>query len=356
MSRQRPPPTIPRTTRHSRRTPPSRRAERRLSSSDMSPTAGRSPRIVVTLAVAAASAEPALAARKNALYVDAVTRHGATAIPLDATASESARAGAFASMDGLLLTGGADIDPARYGQAPGSGHRDRRGARRAGGGGLRGRRLARAAGAGDLPRPPGDERVRRRHADPARGRPRGSGLGTRGGADAPAAARAGIAARADPQPRQRGRRGADREQLPPPGGAGVGPRRQRTWRPAGRRARPGTSSRRSRRRPGRSGWPCSATPSARSPRPRRSSGCSRSSWMRAGGHSRADSGSVSAPGFPPPGPTPALGRRPRPRAAAGRTLGRALGTRPRAARGPDHSSTTIDRQSGAEDGVTSAGP
>ena len=83
----------------------------------MSPAAGRSPRIVVTLAVATASAEPALAARKNALYVDAVTRHGATAIPLDATASESTRAGAFASMDGLLLTGGEDVDPTRYGHA-----------------------------------------------------------------------------------------------------------------------------------------------------------------------------------------------------------------------------------------------
>lgn len=82
----------------------------------MPPAAGRSPRIVVTLAVAARDNDPVLAARKNALYVDAVTRHGATAIPLDATSSESARAGAFASMDGLLISGGSDIEPARYGR------------------------------------------------------------------------------------------------------------------------------------------------------------------------------------------------------------------------------------------------
>jgi putative glutamine amidotransferase len=82
----------------------------------MPPAAGRSPRIVVTLVDAAATAEPELNARKNALYVDSVLRHGAVAIPLDPTSSASERAGAFASMDGLLLTGGADVDPARYGQ------------------------------------------------------------------------------------------------------------------------------------------------------------------------------------------------------------------------------------------------
>ena len=74
------------------------------------------PRIVVTVAVAAVQAEPDIAARKNELYADAVARHGATPVVLDATSSEARRAAAFAAMDGLLLSGGADLDPMRYGQ------------------------------------------------------------------------------------------------------------------------------------------------------------------------------------------------------------------------------------------------
>lgn len=79
--------------------------------------AARPPRIVVTLMVAAREPEPAIAARKNALYVDSLVRHGAAAIPFDAAAPASERAAAFATMDGLLITGGADLDPSLYGEA-----------------------------------------------------------------------------------------------------------------------------------------------------------------------------------------------------------------------------------------------
>ena len=87
------------------------------------PAVPRPPRIVVTLTVAAAQAEPDIAERKHALYLDAVMRHGAAAIPLDATSSAEMRGAAFATMDGLLLTGGADLDPVRYGR-PNEGSRE----------------------------------------------------------------------------------------------------------------------------------------------------------------------------------------------------------------------------------------
>ncbi len=66
--------------------------------------------------VVARQSEPDIAERKNRLYVEAVARHGADPIVLDATSAPAERVAALTAMDGLFLTGGADIDPAGYGQ------------------------------------------------------------------------------------------------------------------------------------------------------------------------------------------------------------------------------------------------
>ena len=76
----------------------------------------RDPRIVVTLAAPDGQSEPDLASRRNDLYVAAVTRHGAIPIRIDARTPVAVRDEALRTMDGLLLSGGADIDPSRYGQ------------------------------------------------------------------------------------------------------------------------------------------------------------------------------------------------------------------------------------------------
>jgi putative glutamine amidotransferase len=79
------------------------------------PNAG-TPRIVVTVAVPARQTDPEISARKNELFAASVTRHGGEAVVLDATSDEATRSAAFASMDGLLISGGADLHPERYGQ------------------------------------------------------------------------------------------------------------------------------------------------------------------------------------------------------------------------------------------------
>ena len=76
------------------------------------------PRIVATLADPAAAGDPSVAELKNRRYLEALERAGATPVPLDERAATTDRAAAFAAMDGLLLTGGADVDPARYGEPP----------------------------------------------------------------------------------------------------------------------------------------------------------------------------------------------------------------------------------------------
>jgi putative glutamine amidotransferase len=82
----------------------------------MSRSAAGAPRIVVTVAVAAEQSDPDIALRKTALYAAAVTRQGAEAVVLDATSDPRQRAEAFTAMDGLLISGGADLDPTRYGR------------------------------------------------------------------------------------------------------------------------------------------------------------------------------------------------------------------------------------------------
>ncbi|MEX2011256.1 MAG: gamma-glutamyl-gamma-aminobutyrate hydrolase family protein [Chloroflexota bacterium] len=82
----------------------------------MSHAPSSAPRVLVTVAVAARQSDPAIAERKNRLYTDAVRRHGGEPVVIDATASEAERRSAFESMSGLLMSGGEDVDPGRYGR------------------------------------------------------------------------------------------------------------------------------------------------------------------------------------------------------------------------------------------------
>ena len=76
------------------------------------------PRIVVTLSNPERATDPAVAEEKNRRYLAAVERHGAAALPLDERVPPQARDAALAEMDALLITGGADLDPALYAEAP----------------------------------------------------------------------------------------------------------------------------------------------------------------------------------------------------------------------------------------------
>ncbi len=54
----------------------------------------------------------------NAAYLDAVQQAGGVPVPLPPQLAPSARAGILKHVHGVLLTGGGDVDPARFGETP----------------------------------------------------------------------------------------------------------------------------------------------------------------------------------------------------------------------------------------------
>jgi putative glutamine amidotransferase len=77
---------------------------------------GPAPIIVVTVQAPGVSDKPDVARRKNARYAEQVEAAGGKPLVLDETSSPEERAAAFLAMDGLLLSGGADLDPTLYRQ------------------------------------------------------------------------------------------------------------------------------------------------------------------------------------------------------------------------------------------------
>jgi len=72
----------------------------------------------VTVADPLGSRHPELTANKNELYAAGITRHGGNAALVDTSTPTAERDRLFGEMAGLLLTGGPDIDPALYHEAP----------------------------------------------------------------------------------------------------------------------------------------------------------------------------------------------------------------------------------------------
>jgi putative glutamine amidotransferase len=80
--------------------------------------AAASPLIVVAVADPQLMENPELAARKNELYAARIRRHGGTPALLHSSVPVAERKRLLGAMAGLLLSGGADLEPALYGESP----------------------------------------------------------------------------------------------------------------------------------------------------------------------------------------------------------------------------------------------
>lgn len=80
--------------------------------------AAASPLIVVAVADPQLKEDPELAARKNELYAAGIRRHGGTPALLHSSVPAAERQRLLGAMAGLLLSGGADLEPALYGESP----------------------------------------------------------------------------------------------------------------------------------------------------------------------------------------------------------------------------------------------
>ena len=71
---------------------------------------------MITVSDPSTRPDPAVVIAKQRLNADAVARHGGEPLLMHPGLPAATRAEALATMDGLLLAGGPDIDPARYGR------------------------------------------------------------------------------------------------------------------------------------------------------------------------------------------------------------------------------------------------
>jgi putative glutamine amidotransferase len=75
------------------------------------------PPIVIVVADPARSSDPALTQRKTDLYADGIRRHGGAPALVSVATPAAERDKLLGAMSGLVLTGGADLDPALYHEA-----------------------------------------------------------------------------------------------------------------------------------------------------------------------------------------------------------------------------------------------